>query len=193
LRIEHYALGIQLLSADLCQVPVPIRLPEEWRRVQGAWTLFSQLDRLVELSPGSFLGKESAGPWCKKLKFTNGMPTTQIDSSKLMETSMNQSIPNTRDGFQVVRDHLAMPTDSALDQKTKRALAICHLFLNRNMAISDIVWLLGEDNRTVVLALLEQGIIQERRTQPRPVTQENERRKSITGLRTTEIYARLRS
>jgi hypothetical protein len=121
------------------------------------------------------------------------MPTNQIVPSKLMETSMNQSTSNTRDGFQVVRDHLAVPTDSALDQKTKRALAICHLFLNRNMAIADIVWLLGEDNRTVVLALLEQGIIQERRREPRPIPQENERRKSITGLRTTEIYARLRS
>jgi hypothetical protein len=110
-----------------------------------------------------------------------------------METSMNQSIFNTRDGFQVVRDHLTVPQDSALDEKTKRALAICHLFLNRNMAIADIVWLLGEDNGTVVLALLEQGIIQERRRQPRPAPQEKERRKSIPSLRTTEIYARLRT
>jgi hypothetical protein len=106
---------------------------------------------------------------------------------------MNQSTYNTRDGFQVVRDRLTVPTDSGLDQKTKRALAICHLFLNRNMAIADIVWLLGEDNGTVVLALLEQGIIQERRRQPRPTPQEKERRKSIASLRTTEIYARLRS
>ena len=112
-----------------------------------------------------------------------------------METCMDQSTSpaSTRDGFQVVRDHLAVPKDSALDQKAKRALAICHLFLNRNMSIADIVWLLGEDNGTVVLALLEQGIIQERRRQPRPVPQENERRKSIASLRTTEIYSRLRS
>ena len=110
-----------------------------------------------------------------------------------METSMNQPTSGTRDGFQVVRDHLTVPKDSSLDQKTKRALAICHLFLNRNMAIADIVWLLGADNGTVVLALLEQGIIQERRSHPRPAPQENERRKSIASLPTTEIYARLRS
>ena len=110
-----------------------------------------------------------------------------------METSMNQSTSSTRDGFQVVRDHLAVPKDSALDQETKRALAICHLFLNRNMAIADIGWLLGEDKRTVVLALLEQGIIQDRRTQPRPAPQENERRKPMPTLRTTEVYTRLRT
>ena len=104
---------------------------------------------------------------------------------------MNQ--PTSRDGFQVVRDHLTVPRDSALDYETKRALAICHLFLNRNMAIADIVWLLGEDNGTVVLALLEQGIVQERRRQPRPTPQETERRKSMTSLRTTEFYARLRT
>ena len=104
---------------------------------------------------------------------------------------MNQ--PTSRDGFQVVRDRLTVPTDSALDQKTKRALAICHLFLNRNMAIADIVWLLGEDNGTVVRALLEEGIIQDRRRQSRLAPQEDERRKSIANLRTTELYARLRT
>jgi len=106
---------------------------------------------------------------------------------------MNQSTPSTRDGFQVISDHLTVPKDSALDQKTKQALAICHLFLNRNMAIADIVWLLGEENRTVVLALLEQGVIQERRRQPRPAPQEDKPKKSIASLRTTELYARLRS
>ena len=104
---------------------------------------------------------------------------------------MNQ--PTSRDGFQVVRDHLTVPRDSALDHETKRALAICHLFLNRNMAIADIVWLLGEDNGTVVRALLEEGIIQDRRRQSRLAPQEDERRKSIANLRTTELYARLRT
>jgi hypothetical protein len=106
---------------------------------------------------------------------------------------MNQSTFNTRDGFQVVREHLAVPQDPTLDQNAKRALAICHLFLNRNMAIADIVWLLGEDNKTVVLALLEQGIIQERRKESRPRPQEIERRKSRASIHTTQLYARLRS
>ena len=118
-----------------------------------------------------------------------GLTLDRIDG----KPAMNQSTSSTRDGFQVIRHHLTVPQDSALDQKAKLALAICHLFLNRNMAIADIVWLLGEDNGTVVLALLEQGIIQERRSHPRPAPQENERRKAIASPRTTEIYARLRS
>jgi hypothetical protein len=61
------------------------------------------------------------------------------------------------------------------------------------MAIADIVWLLGEDNGTVVRALLEEGIIQDRRRQSRLAPQEDERRKSIANLRTTELYARLRT
>jgi hypothetical protein len=117
----------------------------------------------------------------------------RLPRTERMETSMNQSTSNTRDGFQVVRDHLTVPKDSALNQETKRALAICHLFLNRNMAIADIGWLLGEDKGTVVLALLEQGIIQDRRTQPRLAPQENERRKPMPTLRTTEVYTRLRT
>ena len=90
--------------------------------------------------------------------------------------------PGTRDGFQVVRDRPTLHS-SAIDQKTKQALAICHLFLNRNIALADIVRLLDEDNGTVVLALLEQGIIRDRRNKPRP-TLEKERRKSIVSLRT---------
>jgi hypothetical protein len=90
--------------------------------------------------------------------------------------------PGTRDGFQVVRDRPTVHS-SAIDQKTKQALAICHLFLNRNIALADIVRLLDEDNGTVVLALLEQGIIRDRRNKPRPAL-EKERRKSIVSLRT---------
>src|ERR1051325_4609670 len=109
-----------------------------------------------------------------------------------METPMNQS--TSRDGFQVIRDHITVPHDSStLDPNTKKNLAICHLFLNRQMAVADIVWLLGEDNATVVLALLEQGVIQDRRRQPRPAPQKIEPRKPLVSLRTTEIYARLRT
>jgi hypothetical protein len=90
--------------------------------------------------------------------------------------------PGTRDGFQVMRDRPTVHS-SALDQKTKQALAICHLFLNRNMSIADIVRLLDEDNGSVVLALLEQGIIEDRRNKPVPAP-EKERRKSIESPRT---------
>jgi hypothetical protein len=107
---------------------------------------------------------------------------------------MAQYLSQIRDGFQLTTNRFELPEGIlTIDPLTKRDIEICHLFLNRRLGVADIVWLLGEDNGTVVLALLEQGIIQERRRQPRPVPQENERRKSITGLRATEIYARLRS
>src|SRR5687768_180846 len=98
----------------------------------------------------------------------------RLPPSELTGDRMNQSTSSTRDGFQLTRDHFIVPPgSSALDHKSKRAIAICHLFLNRKMAVADIVWLLDEENGTVVRALLEQGVIQERRSQPRPAPQED--------------------
>jgi hypothetical protein len=78
-----------------------------------------------------------------------------------------------------MRDRFNVPKDAlALDPKTKRAVTICNLFLNHNLTLADIVRLLDEDNGRVVLALLEQGIVQERRSKPRNVPTEKERRKS---------------
>jgi hypothetical protein len=97
---------------------------------------------------------------------------------------MNRSISGTRDGFQLLRDRFEVPADvSALDPQTKRALAICDLFLNQELALGEIVRLLDEDSGRVVLALLDQGIIGDRRNKSRP-SPEKERRKSIVSLRT---------
>ena len=83
-----------------------------------------------------------------------------------------------------MRERFEVPKDvSSLDPQTKRAFAICDLFLNHKLALGDVVRLLDEDNGTVVLALLEQGIIRDRRKKPRPAP-EKERRKSIASLRT---------
>ena len=91
---------------------------------------------------------------------------------------MDQSTSGIRDGFQLMRDRFNVPIDaSALDPKTKRAVTICNLFINHKLNLADIVRLLDEDNGRVVLALLEQGIIQERRHKPRGVPAEKERRK----------------
>lgn len=107
---------------------------------------------------------------------------------------MNQSTSDTRDGFQLTTECFTLPPDtSSLDLQAKRSFAICHLFANRKWGIAEIVWLLDEDNGTVVRTLLEQGIVQERRSQPRPAPQENGLRKSPPTIRTTELYARLRT
>ena len=92
---------------------------------------------------------------------------------------MNQSTPSTHDGFELRTDHYTLPKDiSALDPKTKRAVTICNLFLNHKLGLHEIVRLLDEDSGGVVLALLEQGIVKDRRTQPRTAPGGKERRKS---------------
>jgi hypothetical protein len=97
---------------------------------------------------------------------------------------MNQSTSGNQDGFQLMRDHFTFPKDtSVLDSKTKRAVTICNLFLNHKLALVDIVRVLDEDSGRVVLVLLEQGIIQDRRNKPTEAPDGKERRKSIASLR----------
>jgi len=93
---------------------------------------------------------------------------------------MKQSI-STRDGFQLLKDDSTLPKDtSGLDPKTQQAVKICGLFLDEKLGIADIVSLLNEDRGKVVLALLEQGIIQDRRDNPNQRPDGEERRKSAT-------------
>jgi hypothetical protein len=104
---------------------------------------------------------------------------------QLRITPMNQTEPGTRDGFRLTRDRFTVPKDSShLDPKTKRAITICNLFVNHKLSLGDIVRLLDEDSGRVVLALLELGIVHDRRNKPRPMPAEPERRKSIVSLRT---------
>ena len=98
---------------------------------------------------------------------------------------MSQSASVARDGFHVTRDQFTVPKDSsALDPKTKRAVTICNLFINHKLDVSDIVRLLDEDRGRVVLALLELGIVHERRSKPRPTLDPQDRRKSMASRRT---------
>jgi hypothetical protein len=109
----------------------------------------------------------------------------QIDPNRIEETAMNQSASDIRDGFHLTRDRFTVPRDTAaLDPKTKRAVTICNLFVNHKLDIGDIVRLLDEDRGRVVLALLELGIVHDRRNKPRPTLDGQERRRSIKSLRT---------
>jgi hypothetical protein len=79
---------------------------------------------------------------------------------------MSQSIFQDRDGFQVRKHEFPLPEDTSnLDPQAKRAVTICNLFVNYRYGISDVVRVLDEDRRNVVLALLKQDIIRERRVQ----------------------------
>ena len=92
---------------------------------------------------------------------------------------MRYSHSKTRDGFRVTEKQFTLAQDSSdLDPKTKRALAICNLFLKQKLTISDIVGVLDEDYGSVVLALLEHGVIKERRQHQAQPPQGTERRRS---------------
>jgi hypothetical protein len=95
---------------------------------------------------------------------------------------MRQAVSQDRDGFHVREEEFTLPPDPCnLDQRTKRAVTICNLFVNHAYTISDIVRVLEEDRERVVLTLLEQGIIRERRTKQMAPPEGTERRKPAVG------------
>ena len=94
-----------------------------------------------------------------------------------------QPRPLTREGFRLTRDRFTLPKDtSALDPRSKRAVTICNLFVNHNLGIRDIVRVLDEDHEKVILTLLEEGIILNRRDDNLKNTTGQERRKIKTVL-----------
>jgi len=96
--------------------------------------------------------------------------------------SESQFIPVTREGFRLTRERFTLPKDTSdLDPKSKRALTICNLFINHNLGIRDIVRVLDEDHERVILTLLNQGIILDRRNNLKK-TSGRERRKIKTVL-----------
>jgi len=78
---------------------------------------------------------------------------------------MESKDPVVREGFRVLRDRYSTPADSAqLAADVKRKIAICHLFLNYRLSIHEIAKTLDETYQRAVKILIEQGIIQERRS-----------------------------
>jgi hypothetical protein len=67
------------------------------------------------------------------------------------------------DGFAVGREFKIPPDSIDLDPKTKREVTICNLFVNHQLTLRDIVRVLDEDYRHVVMVLLNNGIVHERR------------------------------
>jgi len=95
---------------------------------------------------------------------------------------MRQNVSQDRDGFHVREHEFSLPPDPCdLDHQTKRTVTICNLFVNHAYTISDIVRVLDEDRKRVVLTLLEQGIIRERRTKQMAPPNGTERRKPAAG------------
>ena len=90
---------------------------------------------------------------------------------------MRQSITQDRDGFHILVEEFALPTDTwKLDPQTKRAVTVCNLFVNHEYGISDIARALGENRKNVIRVLLKQGIIRDRRVREITPAQGIERR-----------------
>jgi hypothetical protein len=94
---------------------------------------------------------------------------------------MKRSTFENRDGFQVhTEKEVTLPQDTSdLDPVTKRAFTICNLFVNHKLSISDIIRVLDEEHGSVVMALLEQGIILERRQRRGTGPEGSERRRVV--------------
>ena len=74
----------------------------------------------------------------------------------------------TVEGFEKTNKKFELPAKLVeLDPATKRRMTICNLFANQNLSILEIVRLLDSSLHQVVPALIDQGLIKERRRNPR--------------------------
>ena len=70
----------------------------------------------------------------------------------------------TIEGFEKTNKKFELPADLVnLEATTKRQMTICNLFANQNLSIREIVKLLDSNLHQVVPALIDQGLIKERR------------------------------
>ena len=70
----------------------------------------------------------------------------------------------TVEGFEKTNKKFELPADLVnLDAATKRRMTICNLFANQNLSIREIEKLLDSSLHQVVPALIDQGLVKERR------------------------------
>jgi hypothetical protein len=70
----------------------------------------------------------------------------------------------TPEGFRVTKRRYVVKEDTVnFPVAEKRAITICNLFSNQHMSIDEIAKLLGTDRRTVIFALIQEGLIGDRR------------------------------
>ena len=70
----------------------------------------------------------------------------------------------TADGFRLGKRQYAGPQDTiSLPPGQKRTITICNLFSNEHKKIDEIARLLDTDRRAVILALVQEGLVVDRR------------------------------
>jgi hypothetical protein len=82
-----------------------------------------------------------------------------------------------RDGFRVVKTTFRVPPNiGQLDPQAKRKATICNLFLNHQLAIADVIRVLDESYSHAINVLIDQGVIEDRRSVPRIADDPSSRR-----------------
>jgi hypothetical protein len=81
-----------------------------------------------------------------------------------------------REGFRVVKTTFLVPENiGQLDPQTKRKTTICNLFINHQLAIADLIRVLDESYSHAIDALIDQGVIEDRRSVPRTAVDSSSR------------------
>ena len=94
---------------------------------------------------------------------TPNLPSDEQAGSETEVNCINSPAPE-RDGFQLTSKSFAVPTDtSRLNPALKRKTTICNLFANHYLPIHDIMRILDETYPSVVGALIDFGLVHERR------------------------------
>jgi hypothetical protein len=70
----------------------------------------------------------------------------------------------TPEGFRLTKRLYAGPQDTInLPADQKRTVTVCNLFVNQHKKIDEIARLLDTDRRAVILALIQEGLVVDRR------------------------------
>jgi hypothetical protein len=104
---------------------------------------------------------------------------SEVSSSTTAPADPEAPTSGDREGFSILNPKFELPPDSIfLDPKRKRALTICNLFINHELAIYQIAELLEEDLGQVVQTLVQRKIVRDRRVKASTWPPDVERRKA---------------
>jgi hypothetical protein len=85
-----------------------------------------------------------------------------------VDITMESEQSTVREGFRVVKTTFTVPENiGQLDPQSKRKATICNLFVNHQLAIADVVRLLDESYARTINVLIEQEVLQDRRSASR--------------------------
>lgn len=113
-----------------------------------------------------------------RVNLFNKRPSEVLSSGASHTTSYGD-----REGFSILNAQFELPEDSLfLDPQSKRTLTICNLFINHQLAVSQIAQLLEEDLGQVVRVLLQRNVVRDRRGKPSTWPSDVERRQPQPAL-----------